>query len=475
MANNRMSVATIDSPEFVNITQMSNPLISKCEIKVLYIGENRNRSYITKEVATEMAQTLPGCPIVGYYIDSKEDFGDHGDQIIIDGEGVKFNKLTKPYGFVAPDSKVWFQKFNDTDEFGNTVVREYLMTEGYLWTGQFEEAKRVIEQGNPQSMELDENSLKGYWSTDNNKGIDFFIINDAIFSKLCILGEDVEPCFEGASVTAPKVSSAFSKDDDFTKSLFTMMAELKYALNNNEGGLSMENLDTPVVEEVPVVQEAPAAEPVENFSNEEGNVVETVASEIENNTEEFAKKDDSSVDDKKEDDTQKEESAKEAPAEKEDAPAAEKKEDDKDKKKVTENACADDEEKKKYELLKADFDELQAKFTSLEEENKKLVAFKQEVEDKQKDEMIASFYMLSDEDKKDVIANKAQYTLDDIKAKLSIICVDKRVDFSLGKASKETVTKTTEEAPVVYNLDAHEADTLPAWLKAVEDVHNRNK
>jgi len=30
------------------------------------------------------------------------------------------------------------------------------MTTGYLWTGQFEEAKSVIEEGKPQSMELDE-------------------------------------------------------------------------------------------------------------------------------------------------------------------------------------------------------------------------------------------------------------------------------------------------------------------------------
>ena len=194
MGFNRMSVATVRDPEFVNITSIS-PLVSKCEIKVLYVGENRNRSYITKEVATEMAQTLPGCPIVGYYIETKEDFGDHGDQIIIDAEGVKFKKLTKPYGFVAPNAKVWFQEFEDTDEFGNKTIREYLMTEGFLWTEQYEECKRVMENGNPQSMELDEKTLKGHWSVNTNTGVEFFIINDAIFSKLCILGEDVEPCF----------------------------------------------------------------------------------------------------------------------------------------------------------------------------------------------------------------------------------------------------------------------------------------
>ena len=123
-----ISVATIRDPEFINITSI-NPLVSNCEVKVLYVGQNRNRSYITKEVATEMAQSLPGCPIVGYYLESKEDFSDHGEQMIIDGEGIKFNKLTKPYGFVAPDSKVWFQEFEDTDEFGNKILREYIMTE----------------------------------------------------------------------------------------------------------------------------------------------------------------------------------------------------------------------------------------------------------------------------------------------------------------------------------------------------------
>ena len=45
--------------------------------------------------------------------------------------------------------------------------------------------------------------------------------------------------------------------------------------------------------------------------------------------------------------------------------------------------------------------------------------------------MIASFYMLSDEDKKDVVANIDTYSLDDIEAKLSIICVRNKVSFNL--------------------------------------------
>lgn len=155
--SNTISVASISAPEFINLKPLDiNPLMSKCEIKVLYVGENRNKSNISKQVAIEMSKTLRGAPIVGHYVEKKEDFGDHGHQMVIDRDGVKFNTLTKPYGFVSPDSRVWFQKFIDKDEFGNEEEREYLMTEGYLWTEQFPECKPILEHSNPQSMELHE-------------------------------------------------------------------------------------------------------------------------------------------------------------------------------------------------------------------------------------------------------------------------------------------------------------------------------
>ena len=458
----RMSVATIDSPEFIKITSIS-PLVSKCEIKVLYVGENRNRSFITEEVATKMAQTLPGCPIVGYYIDRKEDFGDHGDQMVIDGEGVKFNKLTKPYGFVAPDSKIWFQNFNDTDEFGNTVVRKYLMTEGYLWTGQFAECRRVVDQGNPQSMELcDDETLKGHWSTDNNRGVDFFIINDAVFSKLCILGEDVEPCFEGASVTSPQVSSKFSKDDEFVKSLFNMVQELKeltYSLKEKGGTLmetqeinavqeAAENTSAPIAEEFQAQEQEqqPEEAATENFSENVDNANSEISSEIDTNVEEFKKN---------EDDENKEE-----------------KEEDKSENKEEEKEEDEDEKKKyslleeKYALLEQEYNELKTNFELVNAEKAELIKFKASVEDNKKDELIKSFYMLSDEDKKDVIDHKSEYSLDDIEAKLSIICVRKKVNFNVEDNNDEDTS-----APITYSLNGlqtSEAD-LPAWLKRVEE------
>ena len=440
------SVATIDSPEFINLQPLDiNPLMSKCEIKVLYIGENRNHSFITKDVATEMSKTLRGAPIVGYYKEENQDFRDHGDQIIIDEKGIQFKCLTKPYGFVSPDAEVWFQKFEDTDDFGNKIVREYLMTTGFLWTGQFEEAKLAIEQGRPHSMELDKDTLDGYWSENVNTKMELFIVNDAIFSKLCILGDDVEPCFEGSSVTAPNVSTNFSKvDDNFKQTLFSMMQDLKFAL---EGG-NMAKVDEEKKDKT--------NETVENKTDKTTEDVKDTETEKDNKDKDkkknYTKED---KEDKKEEDN---------PAPAEDKKPEEKKEETKtpaeDKKKEE-----DKKDKKDYALM---YSELETKYNDLSAKYESLVAFKQNVEKQQKEELIGRFYMLSDEDKKDVVTHIDEYSLDDIEAKLSVICVRKKVNFDLDDTSKNE-NKTEEENPVTtFNLD-NAGDSVPAWIKAIQN------
>lgn len=464
------SIATIDAPQFINLQPLDiNPMMSKCEIKVLYIGANRNHSYITKEVATEMAKTLRGAPIVGYYKEEKEDFADHGEQVIFDDEGIHFNCLTKPYGFVAPDAEIWFQKFIDTDDFGNDIEREYLMTTGYLWTGQFEEAKAVVENGRPQSMELDEATLNGRWEYDMSKGMDYFIIDDAMFSKLCILGDDVEPCFEGASVTEPQVSTSFTKvDDTFVRTLYTMMQDLKSALQTQGGQSKMELennelenneivVENEVVEETPVAEEVPAVEEpaVEEEVPAEENAEAASNGEIEEESteepaSEFAKKD------------EEEEEEKEDAENKEEEPAEEEEEDE-EKKKAAKNS-----------LLEEEHEALKAEFAAMKAEYEKLVEFKNQIDNEKKDELIASFYMLSDEDKADVVENKAKYSLEEIKSKLAVICFDKKVNFDLDDNSKneERVEDNKNANVTTFSLD-NQDNGIPAWIKAV--VNNRNK
>lgn len=480
------SIATIDSPEFINLQPLEiNPLMSSCEIKVLYLGENRNHSYITKDVATEMAKTLRGAPIVGYYKEQKEDFADHGQKIIVDDEGVKFETLTRPYGFVAPDAKVWFQKFEDKDEFGNIETREYLMTTGYLWTGQYEECKSVVENGKHQSMELDESSLDGHWSTNNKTNMDFFIINDAIFSKLCILGDDVEPCFEGARITAPEVSTSFTKiDDNFKKTLYTMMQDLKFAL---EGGQKMiiNEAETTVTE--PEVVETEAETTVEETSTEteiaEETEVATEESSEDKDTEDQSvlAENDNSIEDQssqenftKADDKDEKKKSKDADDSKEDS---ESEEDDEDKEKDYKcgggsSSSKEDKKKKSYSLLETELAETKAAYADLEQKYQALVAFKEQVDNEKKDALISSFYMLSDEDKKDVIENKSKYSLDEIEAKLSVICVRKKVNFDLEDASKKD---DVEKHDVVTTYTVDNQDSTPAWIAAIRNTKNSRK
>lgn len=448
------SIATIDSPEFINLQPLDiNPLMSSCEIKVLYIGENRNHSYITKEVASDMAKTLRGAPIVGYYKEEKEDFADHGERVILDDEGVKFECLTKPYGFVAPDAKVWFQKFEDTDDFGNVITREYLMTTGYLWTEQYKECKEALQEGRPQSMELDEDSLDGHWSTNNKTGMDFFIINDAIFSKLCILGDDVEPCFEGASVTKPEVSKTFTKvDDTFKKTLYTMMQELKFALEGGQDNMDIDNkdavaeeklTDTPAVEEQEVKEESAAAEEVQDSTEAQSDA----ESEFKYQSDKKTKTKCESEDNKKDDDSDKKDNGED-----------DKKEDKED----------DDKKVKSKNSLEQDYEELKSKFEKLEEDYKVLVKFKEEIDNEKKDELINSFYMLSDEDKAEVRENKSKYSLEDIEAKLSVICVRKKVNFDSEDSSKND--KTVEKDVVTtFNLQ-DDGSSVPAFISALRNT-----
>ena len=467
------SIATMDKPEFINLQPLDvNPLMSKCEIKVFYLGGNRNHSYITKEVATEMAKNLRGAPIVGYYKEDKEDFADHGEQVIFDDEGIHFNCLTKPYGFVAPDAEVWFQKFIDTDDFGNEIEREYLMTTGYLWTGQFEEVQSVVEgEGKPHSMELDNETLDGHWSTNNQDGIEYFIIDDAVISKLCILGEDVEPCFEGSTVTKPQVSASLSKEseeDTFLRTLFTMMQDLKSALNKEGGQSKMEledkelennEIQEPEVEETEGTEEEVVEQPVDDNTPEaepeEANEEEPIEGEEEVAPEGEEENADAASDGEVEN------------SEEEVAPSEEFSKED------------DDEENKEDEVdntLAEEHEALKAEFTALKAEYDALVEFKNKIDNEKKDELIKSFYMLSDEDKKDVIENKAKYSLDDIEAKLSVICVRKKVNFDLEDNSKnDNKVEEEKEATVTFALDSNVEESVPAWVSALRKTQNARK
>lgn len=501
--------------EFINVVPL-NPLISKCQIKVCYVGDtpNRNKSIITKDVAREMANTLPGSPIVGYFNKEIKDFEEHSKDIHISNGKIQVTESTRPYGFVDLNAKCWFQKFLDDGLF----EREYLMTEGYLWTGQYPEAQRIIDLGNNQSMELNEELLDARWTKDHNGKPQFFIINEAVVEKLCILGEEAEPCFEGSTITS------FSLNKDFMDEMRSMMSELKELLNKEKGGAQMftkysvkigDSLWNALFSHVcdkysiagvfvedeqkfAVLQSkedskfarlnfscseegadfAPAEEMTEiEFSLDEETQFD--AAEVEAFENEFKKKDEEEKEEEKADEEEKN-SSEEGKEDKSDKPESDKStEDDSEEDKDDE----EDKKKKKYSLeeipeyveLASKFSELETKYNALVTEKAELESqlqplkdFKLQTERIAKEDMInKTFYMLSDEDKKDVVENIDKYSLDEIEAKLSVICVRNKVSFA---ALEDEVGES--EGPTTYNLGGNlfDNDTTPEWVKAVLDT-----
>ena len=498
----------LDTPvEFINITPL-NPLISKCQIKVCYVGDepNRNRSIITKETAKQMANSLPGCPIVGFFNEEKNDFEEHNRIIDISNGQFKIKDTTRPYGFVDLGAKVWFQKFLDD----GMNEREYMMTEGWLWTGQYPECRRILAHGNNQSMELDEDTINAHWSKDGNGDPKFFIINEAIISKLCTLGEANEPCFEGASIGAPTIQFAF--EDGFKEQLFSMISELNDYLNKGgekvftryaveigdalwtalyshvEGTYGIESVCEDGEQKFAVLTDADNKYYRLNFSVAEDGAI-TFAAEatlLEEYTPseepqfdaeavaEYAKskkkdeeepKDDEGSDDGDEEKCPKC-GKKKSECECEDEPD----EDDDDKKKGKKEKYNLEEIQEYVELssnyaaLETNYSAAQARITELEGQLAELTTFKKGVEKAEKEKMIASFYMLSDEDKSDVMTNIDTYSLDDIEAKLSILCVRNKVSFNLDD------NKNDGTNPTVFKLDEGMSDDAPAWVKALRSV-----
>ncbi len=159
-----------------------NEVLSKARCRIFYTGANRNGTFITDEFAEKLISTLPYVPVKGIYDTMKDDYTDHGRERY---EG-------RIYGIVPENPNFAWEKHLDIDG----VERTYACTDVYLFTGLYkQEAFDII--GKSQSMELYVDSIEGEWQYINGKR--FFVFTEGRFLGLQALGEDYEPCFEGAS------------------------------------------------------------------------------------------------------------------------------------------------------------------------------------------------------------------------------------------------------------------------------------
>lgn len=198
-----------------------NPQFSLCDVLVCYHGDNRNMTSLPKKVIENNLYSIYGIPIVGewiYKLDGTDEksWGSHGGRIILDDKGIHFEQTTKPFGFVskeAADNASWV---TITEKYGHTK-NEYLKLSGcILWTDRYEESKTILDENFGQSMEIE--FKKGHYRDDH-----YYEAEEFIFSALCILGTDCEPCFESACIGRHYELDSFKKEfslmlDEYRKS-----------------------------------------------------------------------------------------------------------------------------------------------------------------------------------------------------------------------------------------------------------------
>lgn len=179
----------------------------KVKIRVAHTGENLNNTIFTKDSLEKMSKTLGLVPIVGYVEKNEEDeddFSNHRQLIKLTKDNIEYEYLGHAYGLIPENPNVSFEILNG---------KEWLCTEGYIWT-KFEKAVEIFKGSSnikSQSMEIDD--IDGFIDDDG-----ILNIEDAVFSALCILGEDVQPAMAGSTI------EMFSSND-FKQEVKMMMQE----------------------------------------------------------------------------------------------------------------------------------------------------------------------------------------------------------------------------------------------------------
>lgn len=175
-----------------------NEVTSKARCRIFYKYGNRNGTYITDEFAEELLSTIAYAPVKGIF--EYDDYTDHGTRR---SEG-------RIYGIVPENYNLTWEAHIDEDG----VERTYACVDVIIFTALYKEANDII--GKSQSMELYEPSLQ--YHKQIIEGQQYIVFDAGCFLGLQVLGDEVEPCFEGAAFFSLRenIEQAISKIQELT-------------------------------------------------------------------------------------------------------------------------------------------------------------------------------------------------------------------------------------------------------------------
>ena len=215
----KKDLTTFSLSVYGDVTAVSE-VLSKARCRIFYKYGNRNGTYITDEFAEQLVSTLPYVPVKGIYDSMEQDFTDHGHERY---EG-------RIYGIVPENPNFAWEKHVDDDG----VEREYACTDVYLFTGIYKkEALDVISKA--QSMELFADSIKGDWKYIDGKR--YYVFTEGRFLGLQALGNDYEPCFEGAAfyTLMDSIDTVMTQIEKYEKQLESQGGQtMNFKLSDNQ-------------------------------------------------------------------------------------------------------------------------------------------------------------------------------------------------------------------------------------------------
>lgn len=431
-------------------------------LRVAYHGENRNGSYISKEVFEKCLPSMYNVPVVANYMRDDDMIGGHDIEIVRKDNFPKMVNITHPVGVVPESASNWWELVTEEDG----AIHEYLCTDILLWKRQ-EAYEKIVSDGIVyESMEIKvkEDHL------DNG----VYVIDDFEFLAFCLLG-NCEPCFESASL------ATFSSDA-FTSELYAMLEEVPMATRNYlEGvtnklvnkklklvekyGLTLDDLDfelaaytiDEVEDKLAAIRERLGVSQID----EEDPVV--TPPEEENPTEPGTDPDANPGTDESQDSGQdnNQEDVEEHSLEEDRTGHAKDDPEDKEYKKPQDNddefACGEDEKKTSCAISEEDF-------ALLKKELKELREFKNQILSEKKAELFSMFSDLeSNEDFKDLKNNADKYDLTAIEEKCFAI---------RGRTVTFSMNQTYKKAPVLPVLD-HEPTYEPYGGVVKKYLHNK--
>ena len=431
-------------------------------LRIAYHGENRNGSYISKEVFEKCLPSMYNVPVVANYMRDDDMIGGHDIEIVRKDNFPKMVNITHPVGVVPESASNWWELVTEEDG----AIHEYLCTDVLLWKRQ-EAYEKIVSDGIVyESMEIKvkEDHL------DNG----MYVIDDFEFLAFCLLG-NCEPCFESASL------ATFSSDA-FTSELYAMLEEVPMATRNYlEGvtnklvnkklklvekyGLTLDDLDfelaaytiDEVEDKLAAIRERLGVPQID----EEDPVV--TPPEEENPTEPGTDPDANPGTDESQDSGQdnNQEDVEEHSLEEDRTGHAKDDPEDEEDKKPQDNddefACGEDEKKTSCDISEEDF-------ALLKKELKELREFKNQILSEKKAELFSMFSDLeSNEDFKDLKNNADKYDLTAIEEKCFAI---------RGRTATFSMNQTYKKAPVLPVLD-HEPTYEPYGGVVKKYLHNK--